>query len=119
MDRFAVANCCLGLLGLLLLQGVISSEGRSIFTSGNQVFNLKDDPEIQRKILSILFHKTLAPMEREDLLGMELGNKLADLEELRTMWEDLELERKISTNVAEEKSITTKRGEPCFWKYCV
>ncbi|XP_007552842.1 urotensin 2 domain containing [Poecilia formosa] len=119
MDRVTVTNCSLGLLGLLLLQGVISVEGRSIFTSGNHVFNLKDDPDIQSKIIALLFHKTLASGEKDGPLGMRLGNKLADLEELRTVWEDLELERKISANVAEDKSVTTKRGEPCFWKYCV
>ncbi|MEQ2176513.1 hypothetical protein GOODEAATRI_028714 [Goodea atripinnis] len=119
MDRVTVANCCLGLLGLLLLQGVTSVEGRSIFTSGNHVFNLKDDPDIQSKILALLFHKTLAPVEKDDALGMKLGNKLADFEELLTVWEDLELQKKISAKAAEGKSTTTKRGEPCFWKYCV
>ncbi|KAM4575323.1 urotensin 2 domain containing [Fundulus diaphanus] len=119
MDRVTVANCCLGLLGLLLLQGVISVEGRSIFTSGNPVFSLRDDPDIQSKILTLLFHENLAPVEKDNSLGMKLGNELADLDELRAVWEDLELERKISANVAEGKSITKKRGEPCFWKYCV
>ena len=34
MDRVTVVNCCLGLLCLLLLQGVLNVEGRSIFNSG-------------------------------------------------------------------------------------
>uniref|UniRef100_A0A3P9B2M8 Urotensin 2B n=1 Tax=Maylandia zebra TaxID=106582 RepID=A0A3P9B2M8_9CICH len=38
---------------------------------------------------------------------------------LRVLREDLELERKITANMVEGKSITRKRGEPCFWKYCV
>lgn len=34
MDRVPVVNYCLGLLGLLLLQGVLNAEGRSIFYPG-------------------------------------------------------------------------------------
>lgn len=34
MDRVTVVNYCLGLLGLLLLQGVLNVEGRSIFNPG-------------------------------------------------------------------------------------
>lgn len=34
MDRVTVVNCCLGLLSLLLLQGVLNVEGRSIFNPG-------------------------------------------------------------------------------------
>lgn len=34
MDRVTVVNYCLGLLGLLLLQGVLDVEGRSIFNPG-------------------------------------------------------------------------------------
>ena len=34
MERVTVVNYCLGLLGLLLLQGVLNVEGRSIFNPG-------------------------------------------------------------------------------------
>lgn len=34
MDRVTVVNYCLGLLSLLLLQGVLNVEGRSIFNPG-------------------------------------------------------------------------------------
>lgn len=34
MDKVTVVNYCLGLLGLLLLQGVLNVEGRSIFNPG-------------------------------------------------------------------------------------
>lgn len=34
MDRVTVANYCLGLLCLLLLQGVLNVEGRSIYKPG-------------------------------------------------------------------------------------
>ncbi|XP_070764329.1 urotensin 2 domain containing [Enoplosus armatus] len=119
MDRVTVVNYCLGLLGLLLLQGVLNVEGRSIFNPGNHAFNPKEDTDPQSKILALLLHKSLVPVEKDDPLGLELANKLAELEELRALREDLELEKEITANLAEGKSITRKRGEPCFWKYCV
>ncbi|XP_062280279.1 urotensin 2 domain containing [Scomber scombrus] len=119
MDRVTVMNYCLGLLGLLLLQGVLNVEGRSIFNTGNHVFNPKEDTDAQSKILGLLLHKSLIPVERDDPLGLELANKLAELEELQALREDLELEREITANLAEGKPVTRKRGEPCFWKYCV
>ncbi|XP_035863395.1 urotensin 2 domain containing [Sander lucioperca] len=119
MDRVTVVNYCLGLLGLLLLQGVLNVEGRSIFNPGNNVFNPKEDTNHQSKILALLLHNSLVPVEKDDPLGLELANKLAQLEELQALREDLELEREITANLAEGKSITRKRGEPCFWKYCV
>ncbi|XP_050932909.1 urotensin 2 domain containing [Lates calcarifer] len=119
MDRVTVVNYCLGLLGLLLLQGVLNVEGRSILNPGNRVFNPKEDMDTQSKIIALLLHKSLIPIEKDDLLGLELANKLAELEQLRALKEDLELEREMTANLAEGKSITRKRGEPCFWKYCV
>ncbi|XP_037554224.1 urotensin 2 domain containing [Nematolebias whitei] len=118
MDRVTVVNCCVALLGLLMLQGVTSVEGRSIFTSGNHVFNSKEDTDTQSKILDLLLHKNSDPVENNDVLGTKLANTLAELEELKELREALELE-KIAANLAEDKSITRKRGEPCFWKYCV
>ncbi|KAM8745847.1 urotensin 2 domain containing [Acanthopagrus schlegelii] len=88
-------------------------------TPGNSVFNPREDADAQSKILALLLHKSLAPVEKDDPLGVELANKLAELEELRALREDLQLEREITANLAEGKSITRKRGEPCFWKYCV
>ncbi|KAM7387875.1 hypothetical protein PAMP_024086 [Pampus punctatissimus] len=119
MDRVTVMNYCLGLLSLLVLQGVLNVEGRSIFNTGNHVFNPKEDTDAQSKILALLLHKSLVPVENDDPLGLELANKLAELEELRALREDLELERQITASLAEGKPITQKRGEPCFWKYCV
>ncbi|CAB1324611.1 unnamed protein product [Coregonus sp. 'balchen'] len=85
MDSVVSVNYWLGLLAFLLLQGVVSVEGRSIFNP-----------------------------------GLELANKLEELEEIEALKEDLELERELSSNtLAEDKSIPRKRGEPCFWKYCV
>lgn len=34
MERFTVVNYCFGLLGLILMQGVLNVEGRSIFNPG-------------------------------------------------------------------------------------
>uniref|UniRef100_A0A3Q3RTB2 Urotensin 2B n=1 Tax=Mastacembelus armatus TaxID=205130 RepID=A0A3Q3RTB2_9TELE len=119
MDRLTVMNYCLGFLALLLLQGLLNVEGRSIFNPGNNVFNPKEDTDTQGKILSLLLHKSLVPAEKDNPLGLELANKLAELEELQALKENLELEREITASLAEGKSISRKRGEPCFWKYCV
>ncbi|KAM4548565.1 urotensin 2 domain containing [Odontesthes bonariensis] len=119
MDRVSVVTYGLGLMGLILLQGMTSVEGRSIFNSGNHVFDLKEDADSQSKILALLIHKSLVPVEKDEYLGMELANKIAELEQMRALREDLELESKITANLAEGKSINRKRGEPCFWKYCV
>uniref|UniRef100_A0A3B5B6G0 Urotensin 2B n=1 Tax=Stegastes partitus TaxID=144197 RepID=A0A3B5B6G0_9TELE len=104
MDRVSVESYCLGLLGLLLLQGVLHVEGRSMFI-----------PDSQSKILALLLHKSLVPVDKDDLAFNHSDLRL----QLRALREDLELERKITANMAEGKSITRKRGEPCFWKYCV
>uniref|UniRef100_A0A668AT47 Urotensin 2 domain containing n=1 Tax=Myripristis murdjan TaxID=586833 RepID=A0A668AT47_9TELE len=101
MDKVAAVNYCLGLLGLLLLQGVLSAEGRSILNPGNHVFIPKEDTDAQSKILALLLRKSLVPVERDDPLG-----------ETRRKHEDLELEREITANVlADGKSIPRKRGE--------
>ncbi|XP_059923363.1 urotensin 2 domain containing [Gadus macrocephalus] len=117
MDRVYSANYCLGVLGLLLLQGLLSVEGRSILNTGNNIYYPKEEPDAQRQILALLLNKSLVPIERNDIPGLELVNKLSQLEKLRA---DLDLERKITADVmAEVKSLPGKRGEPCFWKYCV
>ncbi|XP_077462722.1 urotensin 2 domain containing [Stigmatopora argus] len=118
MDRLRLVNFIFGLLAVLLLQGVIDVQGRTLFNAGNHVLNPKDDVELQSKILSMLLHKSLGPMEKNDTPGYELVDKLADLEELEALRDDLELEKEIAANLV-DKPITRKRGEPCFWKYCV
>ncbi|KAF7668348.1 hypothetical protein LDENG_00020430 [Lucifuga dentata] len=119
MDRASAVNYSLGLLGLLLLQGVLNVEGRTILNPGIHVFNPNEDVDAQSKILALLLHKSLVPVERDTALGLELASKIAELEELQALRENLELEREITANLAEGKSINRKRGEPCFWKYCV
>ncbi|XP_051930131.1 urotensin 2 domain containing [Hippocampus zosterae] len=118
MDRVRLVNYILGLLGLLLLQGVIDVQGRNLFNADNRVLNPKDGIDIQSKILSLLLHKSLVPLEKNDTPGLELVDKLADLEELEALRDNLELEKEIAANLV-DKPITRKRGEPCFWKYCV
>ncbi|XP_041695898.1 urotensin 2 domain containing isoform X3 [Coregonus clupeaformis] len=86
----------------------------------NHVYPQRGDTDAQNKILALLLHKSLEPIERNYALGLELANKLEELEEIEALKEDLELERELSSNtLAEDKSIPRKRGEPCFWKYCV
>uniref|UniRef100_A0A3B4FAH8 Uncharacterized protein n=1 Tax=Pundamilia nyererei TaxID=303518 RepID=A0A3B4FAH8_9CICH len=75
----------------------------------------KEDTDSQSKILALLLRKSLVPVEKDDPLG-ETYKQMPVITLLR---EDLELERKITANMVEGKSITRKRGEPCFWKYCV
>ncbi|XP_055795271.1 urotensin 2 domain containing [Salvelinus fontinalis] len=118
MDKTVSVNYWLGLVAFLLLQGVVSVEGRSIFNPGNHVYQQREGTDGQNKILAFLLHKSLEPVERNDALGLHLDNKLAELEELEALKEGLELERELSSNVlAEDKSIPRKRD--CFWKYCV
>uniref|UniRef100_A0A669EQR2 Urotensin 2B n=1 Tax=Oreochromis niloticus TaxID=8128 RepID=A0A669EQR2_ORENI len=96
MDRVTAVSYCLGLLSLFLLQGVLNVDGRSIFNPGNPAFSQKEDTDSQSKILALLLHKSLVPVEKDDPLALK---------------EDLELERKIAANMVEGKSITRKRGE--------
>uniref|UniRef100_A0A8C3B211 Uncharacterized protein n=1 Tax=Cyclopterus lumpus TaxID=8103 RepID=A0A8C3B211_CYCLU len=98
MDRVTVVNYCLGLLGLLLLQGVLHVEGRSMFNPG----------KCERLVDTEMTSTCRGAFNASDLCL-----------QLRALGEDLELERDITANLAEGKSITRKRGEPCFWKYCV
>uniref|UniRef100_A0A665WLD0 Urotensin 2B n=1 Tax=Echeneis naucrates TaxID=173247 RepID=A0A665WLD0_ECHNA len=98
MDKVPVVSYCLGLLGLLLLQGVLNVEGRSIFTPGNHVLNTKDDTDSQSKILALLLQKSLVPTEKDDPLGLELASKLTELEQVH---------------------VHLLLSAACFWKYCV
>ena len=40
--------------------------------AGNHVFDLKDDADGQSKILALLIHKSLVPVEKDDSLGEKL-----------------------------------------------
>ncbi|KAG7513853.1 hypothetical protein JOB18_018555 [Solea senegalensis] len=75
MDRSTVVNYFLGLLGLFLLQGVLNVDGRSMFNSGNHVFNPKEDTEAQSKVLALLLHKSLVPVETDDPLAESVEGK--------------------------------------------
>ncbi|XP_056893246.1 urotensin 2 domain containing isoform X2 [Takifugu flavidus] len=119
MERLVAFDYCLGLLSLLLLQGVLNVEGRSLFSPGNDVFDPREDTDPEGKILAMLLQKSLDPVETKDPLGLELAHKLVELEQLEALREDLALERQITENLAKGKSINQKRSEPCFWKYCV
>ncbi|XP_067086756.1 urotensin 2 domain containing [Osmerus mordax] len=105
---------CLGFLGLLLLQGVFGVEGRSILSPGNNVIHTKEDTDVQNKIITLLLQKSLLPVEKNDALGLDLASRVAELEELEALRDDLEL--KLTANAL---STPKKRAEACFWKYCV
>ncbi|XP_033821055.2 uncharacterized protein LOC117369819 isoform X2 [Periophthalmus magnuspinnatus] len=108
----AAVNYCVGLLSLLLLQGALHVEGRSILNSESGYFNTNEDINAQNKILALLLHKSIASAEKKDHLAI-LANKFAELEE-----NGLE-DREVMIKLAQERPIEKKRAEPCFWKYCV
>ncbi|XP_055077128.1 uncharacterized protein LOC117369819 isoform X1 [Periophthalmus magnuspinnatus] len=113
----AAVNYCVGLLSLLLLQGALHVEGRSILNSESGYFNTNEDINAQNKILALLLHKSIASAEKKDHLAI-LANKFAELEELRSLQNGLE-DREVMIKLAQERPIEKKRAEPCFWKYCV
>ncbi|KAL7866639.1 hypothetical protein AOLI_G00144530 [Acnodon oligacanthus] len=80
MDRIPSANLLPTLLTFLLLQGVLNVQTRSLVGSGNQVFQSKDDANIQNRIIALLLHKNIIP-DQEDMIGLELGSRIAELQE--------------------------------------
>ncbi|XP_042564737.1 urotensin 2 domain containing [Clupea harengus] len=107
MDRVISINLFLGVLLILPLHGVLDVQA-SILTPGNQILRHKGNADIQNKILALLLRKSLESIERNDALEFELSSKGEDLEELQGQI--------ISKADGKEHS---KRGEACFWKYCV
>uniref|UniRef100_A0A8C5I7P6 Uncharacterized protein n=1 Tax=Gouania willdenowi TaxID=441366 RepID=A0A8C5I7P6_GOUWI len=49
MDRVAVPNYCFGLMGLFLLQGVLSVEGRAIFYPGEYARKIINSANMKSK----------------------------------------------------------------------
>ncbi|XP_077082821.1 urotensin 2 domain containing [Siphateles boraxobius] len=106
-------------LAFLLLIGALNVHTRSIASPENQVFHSKDDSDIQNQILSFLLRKNIMPVQENDALGLELARKITELQEV-FLQEELNLERKLVSNAIEkERSMTSKRDDACFWKYCV
>ncbi|XP_036442000.1 urotensin 2 domain containing [Colossoma macropomum] len=119
MDRIPSANLLPTLLTFLLLQGVLNVQTRSLVGSGNQVFQSKDDADIQNRILALLLHKNIIP-DQEDIIGLELGSRIAELQELEALREELNLKRQLGSRAMDRtNSQPSKRGDACFWKYCV
>uniref|UniRef100_A0A3B4AGD3 Uncharacterized protein n=1 Tax=Periophthalmus magnuspinnatus TaxID=409849 RepID=A0A3B4AGD3_9GOBI len=106
----AAVNYCVGLLSLLLLQGALHVEGRSILNSGNGYFNTNEDINAQNKILALLLHKSIASAEKKDHLAI-LANKFAELEEVRCVG--------IITSHLYNNLVFVFSFSACFWKYCV
>uniref|UniRef100_A0A3B3C0N7 Urotensin 2 domain containing n=1 Tax=Oryzias melastigma TaxID=30732 RepID=A0A3B3C0N7_ORYME len=100
-------NCSSSLI--ILSCSIVFSKLLYVFIcAGNRVFN--PDEDTQSKILELLLQKSVVPIEKNSLVDVELANKFADLKELLTLKEELELERAIA-KMAEGKSLTNKRGE--------
>ncbi|XDV22242.1 hypothetical protein PO909_027183 [Leuciscus waleckii] len=119
MDR-KPSGCLLPRLAFLLLIGALNVHTRSLASPENQVFHSKDDSDIQNQILAFLLRKNIMPVQENDALGLGLSRKITELQELAVLQEELNLERKLVSNAIEkERSMTSKRDDACFWKYCV
>uniref|UniRef100_A0A3P8W4H8 Uncharacterized protein n=1 Tax=Cynoglossus semilaevis TaxID=244447 RepID=A0A3P8W4H8_CYNSE len=69
MDKSTILNHSLGLLGLFLLQGVLTVDGRSTFNPGNHIFYQNEDTDTQNKILALLLHKSVIPVGKDEPLA--------------------------------------------------
>ncbi|XP_073699909.1 urotensin 2 domain containing [Garra rufa] len=119
MDRPS-SGSLLPRLAFLLLIGALNVHTRSLASPVNQVFHSKDDSDIQNQILAFLLRKNIMPVQEKDVIGFELARKIAELQELAALQEELNTERKLVSNAIEkERSMTSKRDDACFWKYCV
>uniref|UniRef100_A0A672Q921 Urotensin 2 domain containing n=1 Tax=Sinocyclocheilus grahami TaxID=75366 RepID=A0A672Q921_SINGR len=113
MDRLS-SGSLLPRLAFLLLIGALNVHTRSLASPVNQVFHSKDDSDVQNQILAFLLRKNIMPVQEKDVIGLELARKIAELQE------ELNVERKLVSNAIEkERSMTSKRDDGCFWKYCV
>uniref|UniRef100_A0A3B5KCR5 Uncharacterized protein n=1 Tax=Takifugu rubripes TaxID=31033 RepID=A0A3B5KCR5_TAKRU len=116
MERLVAFDYCLGLLSLLLLQGVLNVEGRSLFSPGNNVFDPREDTDPEGKILAMLLQKSLDPVETKDPLG--------ETENTQTICTSSECFLAVISNIfliADCPSFEFQPLSPaaCFWKYCV
>ncbi|XP_056304524.1 urotensin 2 domain containing [Danio aesculapii] len=115
MDR--TTSSVLLRISFLLLVGAFSIHTRSLESPVNQVFQSKDDSDIQSPILAFLLRKNVMPVQEKDVLGLELAREITELQELQ---KELNLERKLVSNAIDNRrSMTSKRDDACFWKYCV
>ncbi|KAJ7993522.1 hypothetical protein DPEC_G00273280 [Dallia pectoralis] len=87
MARIVCVNFWQVLPAFLFLQGLLTVEGRHLFDAENHVIHSRETTDFQNHILALLLHKSFAPVERKDTLGMglELANKLAELEQVSKM----------------------------------
>ncbi|XP_049321893.1 urotensin 2 domain containing [Astyanax mexicanus] len=119
MDRIPLVNLLPTLVALLLLQGVVSAQSRSVVSSGNQLLQSKDDSNIQNRILAFLLHKNRVPVQ-DDVIEIEMASRITELQELDAIREALNLERQLSSRAMDRASSQpAKRSDACFWKYCV
>ncbi|XP_076880697.1 urotensin 2 domain containing [Brachyhypopomus gauderio] len=118
MDRAPSMNLQTRLLAFLLLHGILIVQCRNLISPGNQAYQSKDDASIQNRITALLLHKNI--LNQDDDIGLELAIRTAQLQELEALREELSMEKElVSRAVEKEASQPSKRGEACFWKYCV
>ncbi|XP_066566517.1 urotensin 2 domain containing [Amia ocellicauda] len=118
MESKRSANICFGLMALLLMNEVETVHGRAFLNEGNNLFRVKEDSDVQNKIIALLLQKSLLPIGRTETNGGQQITHNAKLEELEALKEDLDLQKMMASNVlGMELSFPSKRA--CFWKYCV
>uniref|UniRef100_A0A3B1J6N3 Urotensin 2 domain containing n=1 Tax=Astyanax mexicanus TaxID=7994 RepID=A0A3B1J6N3_ASTMX len=103
MDRIPLVNLLPTLVALLLLQGVVSAQSRSVVSSGNQLLQSKDDSNIQNRILAFLLHKNRVP-DQDDVIEIEMASRITELQELDAIREALNLERQLSSRAMDRAS---------------
>ncbi|XP_035379303.1 urotensin 2 domain containing [Electrophorus electricus] len=108
-----------GLLAFLLLHGILTVQCRNLIGPGNQGFQSKDDSSIQNRIIALLLHKNIIS-DQDDDNGLELAIRIAQLQEVEALREELNMEKQLASRPLEKETpLPSKRGEACFWKYCV
>nr|XP_015216604.1 PREDICTED: urotensin-2B [Lepisosteus oculatus] len=119
MERIFSVNFCFWLLAVPLLTGTETVYGRNIWNQGNRLFRSNEESDTKNKMIALLLHKNVMPIENSEVnADLEMVQKVAELEELESLKEDLELQKNIDTNaIGMEVSFPSKRA--CFWKYCV
>uniref|UniRef100_A0A9J7Z1I6 Urotensin 2 domain containing n=1 Tax=Cyprinus carpio carpio TaxID=630221 RepID=A0A9J7Z1I6_CYPCA len=111
MDRLSSGRL-LPRLAFLLLIAALNVHTRSLASPVNQVFHSKDDSDVQNQILAFLLRKNIMPVQEKDVIEFELARKIAELQELAALQEELNVERKLVSNAIEkERSMTSKRDD--------
>ncbi|KAI7791374.1 urotensin 2 domain containing precursor, partial [Triplophysa rosa] len=107
-------------LAFILLISALDIQTGSLASPVNQIYRSMDDSNIQNQIVAFLLRKNVLPAREEEAIGLELASKIAELQKLGVLQDELNLERQLVSNAIEkERTIPKKRNDACFWKYCI